>query len=149
MQREREREHRLQQMRKQEHERRASETDQQREDRLQHMRRQEHERRAAETDQQREDRLQVIHESRQSQSVSSQVALIDQPAVRAKMQKFHLSISNIEVPMCMTCLESFPGMNMCARLNECNRCHRDQCSPKLFSHDNNMDPGDVPPQLQV
>ena len=32
--------------------------------------------------------------------------------------------------------------------SECLQCSRDKKSPKLYSVDNNMDPGDVPPELQ-
>ena len=32
---------------------------------------------------------------------------------------------------------------------ECSRCGRDKRIPKLYSPANNMDPGPVPPQLQV
>ena len=59
------------------------------------------------------------------------------------MLNFHMSISTIEVPLCLTCLESFPGLTVSS--DECNRCHRDSSfSPKLYSHANNMDPGEVP-----
>ena len=112
-------------MREQEHERRGAETDEQREVRLQHMREQEHERRSAEDAEQRNSRLQLIQARRQRQSAHLQVALLDQPSVRSKMLDFHLSISSIEVPTCTTCLEGFPGLNMCSGLSECNRCHRD------------------------
>ena len=111
------------------------------------MRDQEHERRAAESNEQREDRLQRVRESRQGHTVDSQDAILDQPTVRTKMLKFHRSISNIEVPLCLTCLESFPGLSVSS--DECNRCHRDDSTPKLYSDANNMDPGEVPPQLQV
>ena len=33
--------------------------------------------------------------------------------------------------------------------NECVRCSRDKRTPKLYSTDNNMDPGPIPTQLQV
>ena len=137
---------RLQQMRDQQQQRLDVETHQHREDRLQQIREQQHDRRAVESPELTRRRLQLVRETRQRQSVTSHVALLDQPAVRAKMRNFHLSITNIDVPKCITCLESFPGMSMCTDSNECNRCHRDQCSPKLFSHANNVDPGDVPLQ---
>ena len=144
------REVRLQHMREQEHERRGTETDEWREVRLQRMREHEHERRNAEDTEQGESRLQLLQESRRRQSVHHpQIALIDQPSVRSKMLSFHLSVSSIQVPTCMTCLEGFPGLTMCSGLNECSRCHRDSSAPKLYSCDNNMDPGNVPPQLQV
>ena len=117
------RENRLQHMRDQEHQRRDVESSEQRENRLQHMRDQEHERRDAEDLAQRDSRLQRLRESRQRQPDHPQIALFDQPAVRAKMLNFHMSISTIEVPLCLTCLESFPGLTVSS--DECNRCHRD------------------------
>ena len=76
------------------------------------MRDVEYERRAAESNEQREDRLQHVRESKQGQSIPSQDALLDQPAVRTKMLKFHRSISYVEVPLGLTCLESFPGLTV-------------------------------------
>ena len=112
------------------------------------MREQEHERRVAEDPEQRNSRLQRIRESRRRQLVHPQVALFEQPAVRAKLLNFHSSISSIEVPVCRTCLDGFPGLNISS--DECSRCQRDTSySPKLHSHANNMDPGDAPLQLQV
>ena len=93
------RENRLQHMRDQEHQRRDVESSEQRENRLQHMRDQEHERRDAEDLAQRDSRLQRLRESRQRQPDHPQIALFDQPAVRAKMLNFHMSISTIEVPL--------------------------------------------------
>ena len=141
------REDRLQLMRDQEHERRAAESDEQREDRLQLMRDQEHERRAAEDLSLRNGRLQRLRESRERQEDRSQVSLLDQPAVRAKVLKFHQSLIEIEEPLCLTCLESFPGLTVSS--DECTRCRRDDSTPKLYSDANNMNPGEVPPHLQV
>ena len=124
-------------MRDQQRTRRAAESDEQREDRLQLMRDQEHERRAAER----------LRESRERQEDRSQVSLLDQPAVRAKVLKFHQSLIEIEEPLCLTCLESFPGLTVSS--DECTRCRRDDSTPKLYSDANNMNPGEVPPQLQV
>ena len=140
---------RLQRMRGQQQERHAAETEEQRVDRLQHLREQEHERRGSEDAEQRNSRLQLIQVRRQRQSIHPQVVLLDQPSVRSKMQNFHLCISSIEVPTCTTCSEGFPGLTMCSGLNECSRCHRDSSAPKLYSCANNMDPGNVPPELQV
>ena len=111
------------------------------------MRDQEHERRAAEDLSLRNGRLQRLRESRERQEDRSQVSLLDQPAVRAKVLKFHQSLIEIEEPLCLTCLESFPGLTVSS--DECTRCRRDDSTPKLYSDANNMNPGEVPPQLQV
>ena len=63
------------------------------------------------------------------------------------MSKFHADMASIEVFRCMTCSEAFPGLRLHSR--ECQRCSRDKHIPKLYSSANNMDPGPVPPQLQV
>ena len=141
------REDRLQLMRDQQRTRRAAESDEQREDRLQLMRDQEHERRAAEDLSLRNGRLQRLRESRERREDRSQVSLLDQPAVRAKVLKFHQSLIKIEEPLCLTCLESFPGLTVSS--DECTRCRRDDSTPKLYCDANNMNPGEVPPQLQV
>ena len=82
--------------------------------------------------------LQRLKESRERQLVYSEVALLDQPDVKAKMLKFHRSIGEIEEPLCLTCLESFLGSTVSS--DECSRCHRDSSNPpKLYSDANNMD----------
>ena len=65
------------------------------------------------------------------------------------MLKFHSSLASLDMVKCTTCLEQFPGLNMHSGSTECARCHRDHHTPKLYSPDNNMDPGVVPVQLQV
>ena len=61
------------------------------------------------------------------------------------MKKFHSKLANCSFYKCATCSESFPALKV-PRTNECARCTRDK--KKRFSHDNGMDPGPVPPQLQ-
>ena len=55
----------------------------------------------------------------------------------------------LEVFQCISCLEQFPDMAMSPNRTECARCGRDKHIPKLYSEANNMNPGPVPPQLQV
>ncbi len=69
--------------------------------------------------------------------------LFEQSAVQCKMQNFH---SKLEFYSCTSCLERFPNL---ANSTICARCNRDKRIPKLYSANNNMDPGPVPPQLQV
>ena len=61
------------------------------------------------------------------------------------MKKFHSKLANCSFYECATCSESFPALKV-PRTNECACCTRDK--KKRFSHDNGMDPGPVPPQLQ-
>ena len=90
---------------------------------------------AAQSNHQREERLprtQQIHDSR--------------------LIKFHDSVSSMAFSKCDTCFERFPNLSVTTqanRINECIRCGNDKHIPKLFSSANNMDPGAVPPQLQV
>lgn len=48
-----------------------------------------------------------------------------------------------------SCLEHFPNFAMAACSTQYSRCNRDTQIPKLYSPANNMDPGPIPPQLQV
>jgi len=65
------------------------------------------------------------------------------------MAKFHSSINSLEHRECVTCKEAWPtkqGLTL-ARF-ECLRCKRDKGNPKLYSQENDMDPGALPLELQ-
>ena len=65
------------------------------------------------------------------------------------MAKFHSSINSLEHRQCDTCKETWPtkqGLSL-ARF-ECLRRKRDKGNPKLFSQENDMDPGTLPLQRQ-
>ena len=79
----------------------------------------------------------------------SQLPLIQQRSVQAKMKKFHTHLATLEVSRCSTCLEAFPGLHLQPGSTECTRCGRDKHTPKLYSSGNNVDPGPIPAQLQV
>ena len=49
---------------------------------------------------------------------------------------------------CTVCLENFPTLKVNAA-GICTCCHDDRHSPKLYSAQNNMNPGPVPPKLKV
>ena len=66
-------------------------------------------------------------------------------AVFTKMNTFHKKMSNCDFLACSCCNESFPADNP---NSSCAHCVRDKHQPKLYSHDNNMDPGILPPELQ-
>ncbi len=65
------------------------------------------------------------------------------------MLKFHEHMASPNVLKCTPCFEQFPGIQLCSQSTECLRCSRDKRTPKLYSSANNMDPGSVPPELQV
>ena len=79
-----------------------------------------------------------------------QEPLFEQHAVRGKMSSFHSKLMSLEFHCCSTCLECLPELTMgSAGSTECRRCFQDKHIPKLYSTPNNMNPGVVPPQLQV
>ena len=49
---------------------------------------------------------------------------------------------------CEVCLEQFPNLRVDTH-QSCKRCASDKYVPKLFSSENNMNPGAVPPVLTV
>ena len=65
------------------------------------------------------------------------------------MAKFHSSINSLEHRQRVTCKEAWPtkqGLSL-ARF-ECLRCKRHEGNPKLYSQENDMDPGALPLELQ-
>ncbi len=126
------------------------ETEEDRHSRLHHMRTSQRDRRAAETEKEREARLQCDGKRcREQQAVSSELPLLHHQSVQMKMLKFHEHMASLDLLRCTTCLEQFPGLQLCSQSTECLRCNRDKHTPKLYSSANNMDPGSVPPELQV
>ena len=138
---------RLGQLRADQRDRRAAETEEGRQARLGQLRADQRERLANETFEERETRLEERRE-RDQQQARAEEPLMHQRWVQAILKKFHLYFSSLEVPTCSTSLESFPGLRLLGP-TECVRCGRDKRVPKLFSEENNMHPGCVPPQLQV
>ncbi|CAG8741528.1 5472_t:CDS:2, partial [Rhizophagus irregularis] len=68
-----------------------------------------------------------------------------QTSDRKLLRKFRSTISNFTNKLCNKCNERFPSITLIG--NECRRCHLEG-SPKKFSTENNMDPGEVPQELQ-
>ena len=66
---------------------------------------------------------------------------------RFQLQKFRDKMDELKYSLCPVCNESFPSIVI---LNEecCRRCYNEKEYPKKFSAENNMDPGDVPEELQ-
>ena len=115
----------------------AAETAEEREARLEGLRAAQQERLAAETVEEREARQQNDRNRHGERSVQT------------KMLKFHREIASLSWPQCATCNEKFPGLRLSRDSTECMRCSQDKHIPKLYSPANNMDPGPIPPQLQV
>ena len=131
-------------------ERLALEPPEERETRLQQGSTRQRERLAVETIEERETRLQCYSmRYRGHQSVSPQLPLFQQCSTQAKMRKFHSNMATLDTPVCATCSERFPGLQLHSNSTECLRCSRDKHTPKVYSSANNMSPGPIPPQLQV
>ncbi len=69
--------------------------------------------------------------------------------MKEKMDKFHHEMSSIESTICIVCSEKFPGTKMASLSTTCIQCYRDKANSKLYSSENNMNPGAVPNELQV
>ena len=133
-----------------ERERMAAETPEEREARLQRLSTKQHEKLAVEPPDEREARLEHYSTRyREQQPVQPQLPLLQQCSIQAKMRKFHVNMATLDTPMCSTCSERFPGLHFHSTSNECLRCSCDKHIPKLYSSANNMNPGPIPPQLQV
>ena len=129
---------RLQDVRARQQERIDSETPSERAARLQDLRAHRQERIDSETPEEtaaRRQRDREAHSHRPS-PVSAQ-PLLHQPAVQARMRKFHSQLASLEVSTCTTCLERFPGMTtrQTAASTVYIRCHRDTHSPKAYSRE--------------
>ena len=75
--------------------------------------------------------------------------VLNHPSVHSKMLNFHRHFVTLEVTRCSTCCKGFPGLKINSQSGECLSCSRDKHVPKLYSSENNMNPGIVPPALQV
>ena len=66
---------------------------------------------------------------------------------RFQLQKFHDKMDELKYSFCPVCNKSFPSIVI---LNEecCHHCYNEKEYPKKFSAENNIDPGNVPEELQ-
>ena len=94
---------------------------------------------------------QLNHQQHTRHLCSSALSLLHQPAVTAKMNRFHSGIAALQVSTCVTCMERFPGMTVrvTSAGTECVRCAQDKHIPKTYSYENNMHAGTVPQDLTV
>ena len=69
--------------------------------------------------------------------------------------KFHTRIAELQFVKCSVCEENFKlkvestSSSRSTNTDMCVLCQNDKRIPKLCSSDNNMNPGPVPPELQV
>ena len=125
--------------------RQNAESAQEREDRLLQLRVNQRQRLAAESLEERERRLQ----ERDTQTTQCTGEQFRQSSVQLKMKRFHECFTSLSPQKCFTCSECFPGLQLRTSTTECMRCSRDKHIPKVYSSANNMDPGQLPSQLQV
>ncbi len=50
------------------------------------------------------------------------IPAFDDPQVHTAIRNFHAKISSITIPVCITCMEKFPGTKMKFKSLECCRC---------------------------
>ncbi len=65
---------------------------------------------------------------------------------RKLLQTFREAIKKLSHKFCPVCNERFPSIEITK--GKCRRCYYDKNEIKRFSADNNMDPGEVPEELQ-
>ncbi len=120
----------------------ANESSLQNSSRLKQLSTNQQQRLADETPLQRETRLSQVrgNRSRQHPQVPLHhiIPAFDDPQVHTAMRNFYAKISSITIPVCITCMEKFPGTKMKFKSLECCRCSRDKHIPKLYSAQNNM-----------
>ena len=134
-------------------ERLQQETDRERDKRLQNLSDNQKQRLALESDDERTTRNLKVSNSqksaaRETSKITPHLPSLEEESVKAKMKAFHEDLYAIKSPTCTTCMEKFPGLRVNSH-SFCLRCSRDKKSPKMFSAENNMHPGEVPPELQV
>ena len=148
----------------------TSETEEQRESRLQEMRDYRMRRLASETDearlqQTRENQLRRCtddnedvdrrrQESRERQRRHRELERLRPHTAltraHAEMANFHSKLETLEISKCNICHEKSHGKKTMLQETQgsvCTRCKKDKHTPKIYSPENNMDPGPVPPEL--
>jgi ATP-dependent DNA helicase PIF1 len=66
---------------------------------------------------------------------------------RVLLKRFRDKVDKFKYSLCPVCNESFPSIVIVSG-ECCRRCYTEKDSPKKFSAENNMDPGEVPEELQ-
>ncbi|CAG8526166.1 16461_t:CDS:2, partial [Gigaspora rosea] len=65
---------------------------------------------------------------------------------RKLLRNFCTTMNKLSNKLCNVYNEQFPSIELVQ--GECRRCNREKSTPKKFSAENNMDPSDVPQELQ-
>ena len=94
------------------HERLAVETPEERETGLQQMSNHQHEKLAVEAPAERETRLQCYSARCREHSAQPQLPLFQQCSIKAKMREFYANMTTLDTPVCTTCSERFPGLQV-------------------------------------
>ena len=79
---------------------------------------------------------------------SQEMPQIDHPHVIQRIQGFHRILSDLQNVLCNICKEHFPTIST-DELGVCHWCLVDSKVPKLFSAENNINPGSVPAEFCV
>ena len=64
------------------------------------------------------------------------------------MKEFYEGLMKLEPVKCVVCLEKFPSLKV-DQAGVCSWCNTDKHIPKLCCAQNSMDPGPIPPELEV
>ena len=148
-----ERERRLQALRENREQRLISESEESRSIRLCHLSSiaSNSRRHALEDEEEAEERRQEERDRqrrhRELERLRPQTALA---RANVKIAKFHSNLATLHLSSCSICLERSHVKKTLLHETEhlvCTRCKRDKQSPKVYSRENNMDPGSVPQEL--
>jgi hypothetical protein len=63
------------------------------------------------------------------------------------LKNFRNKMDNIYYKLCNVCNERIPSLTLIREM--CRRCYNEKNTPKKFSAENNMDPGEVPEELKT
>ena len=96
----------------------------------------------------REQRQCILQERRERYQQASVELRIDDENVVQLISNFHKEVASLEAVNCPVCQECFPTIKL-SEAGHCIRCHSDSRISRLFSNENNMDPGPIPPELSV
>jgi len=99
-----------------------------------------------------EEGVMITHDVTQSSSVNIDILsfTVDNPDIINKVDEFHRTLVALQNVLCNVCLEQFPTFaSNTTPTDICCRCNLDTQIPKLYSLQNNMDPGPVPLELSV
>ena len=122
----------------------ATETDQKRERRLENNRLHKQAIRAKEPRQVRPQ--QVVPQPQQARDEPSLASVLSKPE-KVLLRKFRDKVDKLQHSLCPVCNESFPSITL-IKGECCRRCYGKKNSIKKFSSNNDMDPGEVPEELQ-